>query len=34
MTVVELEEGPMMFTNIVDCPNDQIEVGMPVEVTF
>ena len=32
--VVELEEGPLMFINIVDCPSDQIEVGMPVEVTF
>ena len=34
VTVVELDEGPLMFTNVVDCANDEIVVGMPVEVTF
>ena len=33
VAVVELEEGPLMFTN-VECPNEQLEVDMPVEVTF
>ena len=23
-----------MLTNIVECPVDDVEVGMPVEVTF
>ena len=31
---VELDEGPMMMTNIVDCDLDQIRVGMPVQVVF
>jgi uncharacterized OB-fold protein len=31
---VKLEEGPLMVTNIVDCPNDDIYIGMPVEVVF
>ena len=32
--VVELEEGPFFHSNLVDCPNDEIRVGMPVEVVF
>ena len=27
---VELEEGPRMMTNIVDCDPENIEIGMPV----
>lgn len=32
--IVELEEGPRMHTNIVGCDNDEIYIGMPVEVVF
>jgi uncharacterized OB-fold protein len=32
--IVELEEGPRIMTNIVDCEFDELRVGMPVEVTF
>jgi uncharacterized OB-fold protein len=31
---VELEEGPRLTANLVDVPNDQIRVGLPVEVVF
>jgi uncharacterized protein len=34
VAIVELEEGPRLHTNILDCPNDQIRIGMPVEVIF
>jgi len=34
VAVIELEEGPRMFANIVGCANEAIRVGMPVEVTF
>ncbi len=34
VTIVELEEGPRMHTNLVDCANEQIHIGMPVEVVF
>lgn len=34
VTIVELEEGPRLHTHIIDCPNDQIRIGMPVEVVF
>ncbi len=34
VTVVELEEGPRMPTNIVNCANDDIKVGMKVSVVF
>ena len=31
---VDLEEGPRMFTTIVDCPVDEVENDMPVSVDF
>src|SRR6059058_1920712 len=34
VAVVELAEGPRMTTNLVDCANEAIRVGMPVEVVF
>jgi uncharacterized OB-fold protein len=34
VVVVELEEGPRTYTNLVGIANDQIRVGMPVEVVF
>lgn len=34
VVVVELEEGPRMITNLVNCRIEDIKVGMPVEVAF
>ena len=34
VAIVELEEGLRMHTNIVECSNDELRVGMPVEVVF
>lgn len=34
VAVVELEEGPRLNTNLVGVPNEEIRVGMAVEVTF
>jgi len=31
---VELDEGPRMMTNIVDCPFEQVRVGMKVRLKF
>jgi len=31
---VELEEGPKMFTNIVDCDLDALRIGQPVTLAF
>ncbi len=31
---IELAEGPRIIANIVGVPNDQIHIGMPLEVTF
>ena len=31
---VELEEGPRLLTNIVDCPHNEVKCDMPVEVTW
>jgi uncharacterized OB-fold protein len=32
--IVDLDEGPRMMTNVVDCELDAMAVDMPVEVTF
>jgi len=36
LAIVELAEQPglRLLTNIVDCPNEALYIGMPVEVTF
>ena len=36
IAVVELEEGPRMMANIVDCPQtpEALELDMPLKVTF
>jgi len=34
VVLVELEEGVRMVSSLVDCPNDRIAIGMPVEVLF
>lgn len=31
---IELEEGPRYLANVVECENDDIYRGMPVEVVF
>lgn len=32
--VVELEEGPRLVTNIVECANEELRTDMPVEAVF
>jgi uncharacterized OB-fold protein len=32
--IVELREGPRMMTNVVDCPFDELRIGMPLRVQF
>jgi len=34
VVAVELEEGPRMITNLVECKLTDIKIGMPVEVVF
>ena len=32
--IVQLEEGPRITTNIVECASSDVKIEMPVEVTF
>ena len=32
--VVELEEGVRLVSHVIDCPPDQLEMDMPVDVVF
>ncbi|HBD12058.1 MAG TPA: nucleic acid-binding protein [Porticoccaceae bacterium] len=34
LAVIELEEGPRMMTNVINCDVDAVHVDMPVAVTF
>ena len=34
IAVVETEEGVRLTSQVVDCPNERLEIGMPLEVTF
>lgn len=34
VAVIQLEEGPYMVSNVVDCANDELHIGMPVRVAF
>lgn len=31
---VQLEEGPRLTSNLLDCPIDAIRIGMPVDVAY
>lgn len=31
---IDLDEGPRFCSNIVECPIEKVEIGMPVEVVF
>lgn len=32
--VVDLDEGPRLMTNVVDCDPGELRIGMPLEVAF
>jgi uncharacterized protein len=34
VAMIQLEEGPIVITNIINVQNDSITVGMPVRVVF
>ena len=34
VVLVELEEGIRIVSSLVDCPNESIQIGMPVTVVF
>ena len=31
---IELEEGPQLVSNVVNCPPERVEIGLPVRVVF
>ena len=34
VAIVELEEGFHMLSNLVECPPEEMRIGMPVEVSY
>ena len=31
---IKLDEGPLLMSNVVECRNEELHIGMPVEVVF
>jgi uncharacterized OB-fold protein len=34
VSVIELEEGPLIMSNVIDCNIEELKIEMPVEVIF
>ena len=34
IAMIQLDEGPVMMSNVVDCSPDDVRIGLPVEVVF
>lgn len=34
LAIIQLEEGPQMMANIIECDPKQVEIGMKVKVVF
>ncbi len=34
VAAVKLDEGPLIISNVVDCPPTELTIGMPLEVVF
>ena len=34
VSLVDLDEGGRLVTNVVDCPPEEVKIGMAVEVVF
>ena len=34
VSIIELDEGVRMITNVIGCPVDQVKINMPVEVVY
>jgi uncharacterized OB-fold protein len=34
VSLVDLDGGPRLISNVIECPPDQVKIGMPVEVVY
>lgn len=34
VSLVDLDEGPRLISNVIDCPPNQVKIGMNVEVVY
>ncbi|PZC46996.1 MAG: hypothetical protein C1O27_001612 [Chloroflexi bacterium] len=34
VALVELDEGPVLMSNVVGCAPEDVHIGMPLQVTF
>jgi len=34
VSLIQLKEGPRMMSNVIRCRNEDLKIGMPVEVVF
>lgn len=34
VSLIDLEEGPRLISNVVGCKHDEVKIGMPVEIVY
>lgn len=34
VSLIDLDEGPRLISNVIDCAVDQVKIGMPVQVIY
>ena len=34
VSLIDLQEGPRLISNVVGCKHDEVKIGMPVEIVF
>ena len=34
VALIKLQEGPCMMSNVINCPHEEVSIGMPVSVVF
>ena len=34
VSLVDLDEGPRLISNVIECAPDQVKIGMPGEVVY
>ena len=34
VSLIDLDEGPRLISNVIGCQHDQVKIGMPVEIVY
>ena len=34
VSLIDLDEGPRLISNVIGCKHDEVKIGMPVEIVY